>query len=1732
MNEFFYKRPATTGAMPKNRSSMKFNVILTTYEWLVRDEKRFSGLHWAAVVIDEGHRLKNENASLFKSLNNFKTEFRCVLTGTPVQNRLGELYALLKHLDKTSVERTEELFLARYFPMTEERLADLFTLLGSRLLRREKGHVEKSIPPKVEILVKVPLAKAQKEVYKLVLEGKRDLLSSKKNSAAFKRSSQNTCMELRKVCNHPWLIDDQEDRAMESLGYENGNPPYDVVMKTMLSHSSKLLFLDQLLERFRKGGERVLIFSQFVMVLNLITEYLSWRGHPFEQLTGNTHAFERQKAVDRFQDPDNKDAFIFLISTKAGGCGINLTAANKVIIYDSDWNPQNDLQAQARCHRIGQKREVEVYRILTENTYEEKMFDVASQKLGLDHVILAAAQKTKGNSSKATDAMGLTTDEIERVLKHGAYDLYKNNDDNEAELDIDAILKKSKKIIHGGESQKEAEGEEEEVQAVRGLAGFSKVTFNIDGKDQIENDPDFWSKVLPEKLCSLSLARRLNGGTLGETPEELATFISDLVQVTDEEVAALGTGAVFLQDKVQLQQQLEALITQVRDLPMFSAHTEVIKALLNKAVEPRKRVRTVRPRGGYSNFADESDDGVPAAIVKTAVFGAHHPRYLALARKSLVTANKVNRHMMLTQWNGRYLVGLSDVVRKFGYGHFGKMVEVLKAQGMVPDIDLLTPQQREGVLAAQIEQMVEYIHESNIYSIERKAVVGKKRKRKANYSDDETTESSDAGTSESEFECLEWDGHASEADEDENVDEEAELLKRPEQTTIPNTAADHRGQFCMKKVRRKYAGILQDTARHYIREYRTAEMLLHLRQNDAHFDKEALTSAPPTIHIKDSHFTNSYELHYEKHATEFTPGKLVQMTVTTPTLQKVLIIVFKVAGTLKKGARVFRSAVVSTKKLAEEGFGDTVAMVLPGGHGEYRVVAIPLENDSKAKAPKKLCEESAGVLEALKEAVFLPILSGAVENASYCKHITITNIEHLSKEAAASARKHLPASCYFRKLKERYLTPIGVNLLQSPVAESLLFATLTLSNTLLLLDPTPTEEGLLLLKTDFVGSELSYIKKAACTVFTEENMVKGKAVIPEHISAVLSKYCFVGCEVKKGSKMTRTTLVALHRLALKRLEESGISKKVIYHVTPPTSASTEPSGKASGKKTKPSSADKTKTAEDAKKKKTETTQGETFFAVLKKVSECPTVCKIKADEPYSADNAQLDWDGFLQKAFKEGDKLSADNLSDNAKPLCEALLDAFKVGTPAEKKKAANLAKSAIVAEALKCGKSKKPKTDHTDSFAKNLETSLKLHLLLGGFIEKALKENENEPSPHTLPSFRQLNKTLAAELKGKVRPKGWKAKQEYAFLSCVLKSQLDHDAVWQDKDLWDKPQILKKPYITVLIPALLKILDGTVKMITMNLNFAPAPTAPKEKPAPKESKKRKIRDDDDEDDEEDKEEPEKKSTKVATKKSVKTAAKPSVKTAAKKAAKPAAKKATTKPAAKKRKVDIEDPIDLDSEPEGKAAESKPSASKENKEGKTKAKTESQTRLTTFFKKPADATPATPPTTSAVEVATPTVKHGGDEQGRISQKEEDGTPVVQTLNTADSDATEVIETAMAVQAVNDTANTVPDTPADAMKVDAPEREVEANEPAVVMNGVAPEAMKVDANTVVQDASDAMKVDAPECEAVKEAANEPAVVTNGVAPAEAMQVDQVEKEEAPPVVKPTPKAEDVAKVEEA
>uniref|UniRef100_A0A670JPR4 Chromodomain helicase DNA binding protein 6 n=1 Tax=Podarcis muralis TaxID=64176 RepID=A0A670JPR4_PODMU len=457
----------------------KFHVVITTFEMILADCPELKKIQWRCVIIDEAHRLKNRNCKLLEGLKLMSLEHKVLLTGTPLQNSVEELFSLLNFLEPQQFP-SETAFLEEFGDLkTEEQVKKLQSLLKPMMLRRLKDDVEKNLAPKQETIIEVELTNIQKKYYRAILEKNFSFLSKGANQHNMPNLI-NTMMELRKCCNHPYLINGAEEKILEDFRKTHSPDALDFQLQAMIQAAGKLVLIDKLLPKLIAGGHKVLIFSQMVRCLDILEDYLIQRRYTYERIDGRVRGNLRQAAIDRFCKPDS-DRFVFLLCTRAGGLGINLTAADTCIIFDSDWNPQNDLQAQARCHRIGQSKAVKVYRLITRNSYEREMFDKASLKLGLDKAVLQDINRKGSNNG----VQQLSKMEVEDLLRKGAYGALMDEEDEGSkfcEEDIDQILQRRTQTIT---IQTEGKG-----------STFSKASFVASGNrtDISLDDPNFWQK--------------------------------------------------------------------------------------------------------------------------------------------------------------------------------------------------------------------------------------------------------------------------------------------------------------------------------------------------------------------------------------------------------------------------------------------------------------------------------------------------------------------------------------------------------------------------------------------------------------------------------------------------------------------------------------------------------------------------------------------------------------------------------------------------------------------------------------------------------------------------------------------------------------------------------------------------------------------------------------------------------------------------------------------------------------------------------------------------------------------------------------------------------------------------------------------------------------------------------------------------------------------------------------
>jgi SNF2 family DNA or RNA helicase len=333
----------------------QFNVLLTTYEYIIRDKASLRKIEWQYAIVDEGHRMKNAQSKFAVTLGTqYSTQNRVLLTGTPLQNSLPELWALLNFLLPSifsSVESFDQWFNKPFAQFgssgstedstdqmltNEERMLiihRLHELLRPFMLRRVKSEVLDQLPEKVEKVIRCDLSSWQKELYKQIsvkAQADKSLMGTGlEQQAQPSRGMNNVVMQLRKVCNHPYLFSPE--------GYH--------INENLIKSSGKFELLDRMLPKLKAAGHRVLMFTQMTAVMTMLEDYFAYRGYASLRLDGSTPAEEREKRMYKFNAPDSP-YFIFCLSTRAGGLGLNLATADVVIIFDSDWNPMADLQAQ------------------------------------------------------------------------------------------------------------------------------------------------------------------------------------------------------------------------------------------------------------------------------------------------------------------------------------------------------------------------------------------------------------------------------------------------------------------------------------------------------------------------------------------------------------------------------------------------------------------------------------------------------------------------------------------------------------------------------------------------------------------------------------------------------------------------------------------------------------------------------------------------------------------------------------------------------------------------------------------------------------------------------------------------------------------------------------------------------------------------------------------------------------------------------------------------------------------------------------------------------------------------------------------------------------------------------------------------------------------------------------------------------------------------------------------
>ncbi|KAI0564687.1 chromatin-remodelling complex ATPase ISWI2 [Gracilaria domingensis] len=451
----------------------KFDAVVTSYEIVSKEKTHLNKFSWRYLIIDEAHRIKNENSLLSQVVRMFTTQARLLITGTPLQNNLHELWALLNFLLPdvfssadvfqkwfSSVEAIESNDATTDATKQKEIVTQLHAVLRPFLIRRLKSEVEHNLPPKKETVLFTKLSEMQLNLYRNLLKKDIDAINGKGGDRV---RLLNILMQLRKCVNHPYLFDGVEDRSLDPFG------------EHLIQNSGKLTLLDKLIPRLKEGGHRLLIFSQMTRVLDILEDYCTMRQYKFCRIDGQTDGEWRDQQIIDFNS-DGSDKFIFLLSTRAGGLGINLATADTVVLYDSDWNAQCDLQAMDRAHRIGQRRPVNVYRLITENSVEERILRTAMSKLRLDTLVIQQGRLTQQKKN-------LQKDELLDMIRFGADKFFKSNASDYAEEDIEVIL------ARGEEKTKDMVDEIDKK--IKASGNLDLLDFKLSGNDEAKEKSIF-----------------------------------------------------------------------------------------------------------------------------------------------------------------------------------------------------------------------------------------------------------------------------------------------------------------------------------------------------------------------------------------------------------------------------------------------------------------------------------------------------------------------------------------------------------------------------------------------------------------------------------------------------------------------------------------------------------------------------------------------------------------------------------------------------------------------------------------------------------------------------------------------------------------------------------------------------------------------------------------------------------------------------------------------------------------------------------------------------------------------------------------------------------------------------------------------------------------------------------------------------------------------------------------
>lgn len=490
---------------PNDSKEMKAHVVIMSYDSAQDDQTRtlFKNVQWIGMVVDEGQRLKNDENLLYGALRSMRVPWRLLLTGTPLQNNKRELFNLLQFIDpsKNAVRLDEQ-----FAELTKDNITELHEMIKPHFLRRTKARVLKFLPPMAQIILPVSMSIVQEKLCKSIMERNPELIraifANTKLKSNERSSLNNILMQLRKCLGHPFLY---------SQAVEDKTVDQETMHRNLVEASAKFVLLEQMLPKLHECGHRVLIFSQFLGMLDIIEDFLTGMGYKYRRLDGNVSSLERQKRIDAFNEPGS-ECFAFLLSTRAGGVGINLATADTVIILDPDFNPHQDLQALSRAHRIGQKNKVLCFQLMTKGSVEEKIMQIGRKKMALDHALVESMDVDQEKSPDAGE-------DLESILKHGAEALFNDGEKEQIKYDAAAI----DKLLDRTAIQPTNQTDREEGEAKKPQFSYARVWQNDSGnlatELQVEENPDVpmsvWDEILKQREDEAKRRAELNKEVLG-----------------------------------------------------------------------------------------------------------------------------------------------------------------------------------------------------------------------------------------------------------------------------------------------------------------------------------------------------------------------------------------------------------------------------------------------------------------------------------------------------------------------------------------------------------------------------------------------------------------------------------------------------------------------------------------------------------------------------------------------------------------------------------------------------------------------------------------------------------------------------------------------------------------------------------------------------------------------------------------------------------------------------------------------------------------------------------------------------------------------------------------------------------------------------------------------------------------------------------------------------------------